>query len=147
MDIDLAVQRVDPGVPLPAYAHPGDAGLDLHAAEDLVLAPGERRAVSTGLRIAVPEGWAGFVHPRSGLAARHGITVANAPGTIDSGYRGDLAVLLINLGPEPVGIDRGDRIAQLVLQEVGRARVVEVDVLDTTVRGEGGLGSTGMRPF
>jgi len=147
VDIDLAVQRVDPGVPLPAYAHPGDAGLDLHAAEDLVLAPGERRAVSTGLRIAVPEGWAGFVHPRSGLAARHGITVANAPGTIDSGYRGDLAVLLINLGPEPVGIDRGDRIAQLVLQEVGRARVVEVDVLDTTVRGEGGLGSTGMRPF
>jgi dUTP pyrophosphatase len=147
MDIELPVQRVDPGVPLPAYAHPGDAGLDLHAAEDLVLAPGERRAVATGLRVAIPEGWAGFVHPRSGLAARHGLTVANAPGTIDSGYRGDLAVLLINLGPEPVGIDRGDRIAQLVLQEVGRARVVEVDALDSTVRGEGGLGSTGTRPF
>ncbi len=139
----LRVVRTDPALPLPSYAHDGDAGLDLHAAEDLVLGPGERAAVPTGLRVAVPDGWVGLVHPRSGLARRHGLTVANAPGTVDAGYRGDLVVLLVNLGDEPVPIGRGDRIAQLLLQRVGRATVVEVDDLDDTVRGAGGFGSSG----
>jgi dUTP pyrophosphatase len=139
----LRVERIDADAVLPSYAHEGDAGLDLAAVEDVVLAPGERRAVRTGLRVAVPDGWVGLVHPRSGLAARHGLTVANAPGTIDAGYRGELLVLLVNLGPAPVTLGRGDRIAQLVVQRVGRARVVEVDALEATARGDGGLGSTG----
>lgn len=143
MDIELPVQRLDPDLPLPRYAHPGDAGLDLLAAVDTTLAPGQREAVSTGLAVAVPVGWVGLVHPRSGLALRHGLTVANAPGTIDAGYRGEVRVILVNLGDEPVEIARGDRIAQLVLQQVGRATVVEVAALDDTARGEGGFGSTG----
>lgn len=141
--VHLEVQRLDASVPLPRYAHEGDAGLDLAAAAACTLAPGERTAVPTGLVVAVPDGWVGLVHPRSGLARRHGLTVANAPGTIDAGYRGELAVLLVNLGQEPVRIERGDRIAQLLLQRVGHARVVEVARLDGTARGDGGFGSTG----
>ncbi|MFP4636043.1 MAG: dUTP diphosphatase [Nitriliruptoraceae bacterium] len=140
----LAVQRLREDVALPAYAHPGDAGLDLAAAEAVSLWPGERAAVPTGLAVAVPAGWVGLVHPRSGLANRRGVTVANAPGTIDAGYRGELKVLLINLGAELVELDAGDRVAQLLLQPVGDAEVVEVDQLDPTDRGEGGFGSTGL---
>lgn len=143
--VTLLVERLVDEVPLPRYAHPGDAGLDLCAAEGLVLAPGERTAVATGLRIAVPEGWVGLVHPRSGLALRQGLTVVNAPGTIDAGYRGEVKVLLVNLGDEDVAITIGDRVAQLVLQRVGRADVVEVEALDDTERGTGGFGSTGTR--
>lgn len=139
----LRVRRLDPDVPLPSYAHPGDAGLDLASAEERVLAPGERAAVATGLAVAVPDGWVGLVHPRSGLSLRDGVTVVNAPGTVDSGYRGELKVLLVNLGDRPVEISPGERIAQLVLQRVGRARIVEVDQLDDTARGTGGFGSTG----
>lgn len=144
MDVELLVSRTDPGIPLPSYAHPGDAGLDLAAAEPVALMPGDRAAVRTGLRVAVPPGWVGLVHPRSGLARHHGITVANAPGTIDAGYRGEVQVLLINLGDRPVQFAQGDRIAQLLLQEVGHARVVEVDDLGVSDRGSGGFGSTGI---
>lgn len=140
----LAVQRLREDVALPAYAHPGDAGLDLAAAEAVSLWPGERAAVPTGLAVAVPAGWVGLVHPRSGLASRHGLTVANAPGTIDAGYRGELKVLLVNLGGELVELAAGDRVAQLLLQPVGEAEVVEVDDLDATDRGVGGFGSTGL---
>ena len=144
VDVELRVRRLDPSLPLPSYAHPGDAGLDLAAANGATLQPGERVAVGTGLVVAVPEGWVGLVHPRSGLARRHGVTVANAPGTIDAGYRGELQVLLVNLGAETVALSRGDRIAQLLLQPVGRARVVEVGEFEVTTRGEGGFGSTGV---
>ncbi|MGH3443434.1 MAG: dUTP diphosphatase [Nitriliruptorales bacterium] len=142
-DVTLRVVRLDRELPLPSYAHPGDAGLDLRAAEFCTLSPGERAAIPTGLAVAVPPGWVGLVHPRSGLAFRRGLTVVNAPGTIDSGYRGELRVLLVNLSDERVTIERGDRIAQLVLQRVGDVTVVEVDELDETGRGPGGLGSTG----
>lgn len=144
MDVELQVQRLDPALPLPTYAHDGDAGLDLVAATDVELAPGARVAVPTGLVVAVPDGWVGLVHPRSGLAARHGVTVANAPGTIDAGYRGELRVLLVNLGDAVVRLDRGDRVAQLLLQPVGHARVVEVVGFEATARGVGGFGSTGL---
>ncbi len=143
MEIELAVRRLRPDAVLPSYAHPGDAGLDLAAVEPVRLEPGERAAVPTGLAVAIPDGWVGLVHPRSGLARRHGLTVANAPGTIDAGYRGEVQVLLVNLGSEPVEVAAGERVAQLLLQEVGRARVIEVEDLDETVRGAGGFGSTG----
>ena len=139
----LRVRRLDPDVPLPSYAHPGDAGMDLASAEQRTLGPGERAAVATGLAVAVPDGWVGLVHPRSGLSLRDGVTVVNAPGTVDSGYRGELKVLLVNLGDRPVEITRGERIAQLVLQRVGLAVIQEVDELDDTQRGAGGFGSTG----
>jgi dUTP pyrophosphatase len=141
--LELRVVRLDPDLPLPSYAHEGDAGLDLTAAADVRLEPGGRAAVPTGLRIAVPDGWVGLVHPRSGLARRHGVTVANAPGTIDAGYRGEVQVLLVNLGDEPVDLHRGDRVAQLLLQRVGRASVVAVEDLDASARGGGGFGSSG----
>lgn len=141
---ELRVQRLHPDVQLPAYAHDGDAGLDLRAFEDVELAPGERRAVATGLVVAVPYGWVGLVHPRSGLALRQGITLINTPGTIDAGYRGELKVPLVNLGAEAVSIGVGDRIAQLVLQQVGVAEVLEVDGFEDTDRGAGGFGSTGV---
>jgi dUTP pyrophosphatase len=144
VDVELRVRRLDPGVPLPRYAHPGDAGLDLVAARAVRLEPGARAAVPTGIAVAIPAGWVGLVHPRSGLARRHGVTVTNAPGTIDAGYRGEVQVLLVNLGQEPVDLARGDRIAQLLLQPVGVASVVEVAELDDTVRGAGGFGSTGL---
>ena len=141
---DLPVRRLDPGLPLPAYAHPGDAGADLRAASDVVLAPGGRATVGTGIAIAVPDGYAAFVHPRSGLASRHGITVVNAPGTVDGGYRGEVRVVLLNTDPaEPFTVRRGDRIAQLVVQPVTRVRFVDVAELPPTPRGEGGFGSTG----
>ena len=141
---DLPVRRLDPGLPLPAYAHPGDAGADLRAADDVVLPPGGRATVGTGIAVAVPDGYAAFVHPRSGLASRHGITVANAPGTVDAGYRGEVRVVLLNTDPvEPFTVRRGDRIAQLVVQPVTRVRFVDVAELPATPRGEGGFGSTG----
>ncbi len=143
MNPRLEVKRLAAGVPLPTYAHDDDAGLDLAASVAVRLAPGERAAVPTGLAVAIPSGWVGLVHPRSGLARRHGLTVANAPGTIDAGYRGELQVLLINLGDEVVDLAAGDRIAQLLVQQVGRAEVVEVEALSDTERGEGGFGSTG----
>jgi dUTP pyrophosphatase len=159
--VELPVRRLVPTQPLPAYAHPGDAGADLCAAEDVVLPPGGRAVVGTGLAMAVPDGFAAFVHPRSGLAARHGIALVNAPGTIDAGYRGEVRVILLNTDPaEPFTIRRGDRIAQLVIQPVVRARFRAVEELPPygeaadgeprsaeppppRVRGEGGFGSTG----
>ncbi len=129
---------------VPSYAHPGDAGADLVTTSDVRLAPGERAVVGTGVAIALPEGYAGFVHPRSGLAARVGLSIVNAPGTIDSGYRGEIRVCLVNLDPvEPIVLRRGDRIAQLVVQKVEHAEFIEVERLDETVRGAGGYGSTG----
>jgi dUTP pyrophosphatase len=142
-DVPLRVQRLREDAVLPAYAHPGDAGLDLASVEEVTLRPGERAAVPTGLAMAIPGGWVGLVHPRSGLARRHGITVANAPGTIDAGYRGEVLVLLCNLGQESVTLAKGERVAQLLLQRVGSAVVDEVDDLDATARGDGGFGSTG----
>ena len=141
---ELPVRRLHPDLPLPAYAHPGDAGADLCAAEDVVLPPGGRATVGTGLAVAVPDGHAAFVHPRSGLAARHGITVVNAPGTVDAGYRGEVRVVLLNTDRhEPFTVRRGDRIAQLVVQPVTRVRFLDVQELPPTPRGEGGFGSTG----
>ena len=137
--------RLDPGVPIPGYAHPGDAGADLVTTSDLDLAPGERAVVGTGVAIALPEGFAAFVHPRSGLAARAGLTVVNAPGTVDAGYRGEIKVCLINHDPgERVQLRRGDRIAQLVVQRVERVMFAEVAELPESVRGNGGYGSTGL---
>ena len=136
--------RLDAQLPPPAYAHPGDAGADLVTREDVTLAPGERRTVATGVALALPDGYAAFVHPRSGLAARHGLTVVNAPGTVDAGYRGEIRVTLLNTDREAaVALRRGDRIAQLVVQRVERARFVEVDALPGSPRGEHGFGSTG----
>jgi dUTP pyrophosphatase len=142
--VEVPVRRLDPDLPLPAYAHPGDAGADLVAAEDVVLAPGARRLVPTGVAIALPDGYVGLVHPRSGLAHRLGVTVLNAPGTVDSGYRGEIKVNLVNHDPvHTVKISRGDRIAQLLVQRVERATFRAVDELPDTVRGAGGHGSTG----
>ena len=141
---ELPVRRLDPGLPLPAYAHPGDAGADLCAAADVVLPPGGRATVGTGVAIAVPDGYAAFVHPRSGLAARHGITLVNAPGTVDAGYRGEVRVVLLNTDPaEPFTVRRGDRIAQLVVQPVTRVSFLDAAELPPTPRGEAGFGSTG----
>lgn len=142
--VDVLVTRLDADLPVPTYARPGDAGADLHAVRDLVLEPGERALVGTGVAIALPAGYAGFVHPRSGLAARCGLTVVNAPGTIDAGYRGEIIVCLVNLDPRtPVRITRGDRIAQLVVQRVEHAQFVEVEQLPPAERGAAGYGSTG----
>ncbi len=142
--VDVLVRRVDGGLDLPAYAHPGDAGADLATTVDLELAPGERAMVPTGISLALPEGYVALVHPRSGLAARCGVSIVNAPGTVDAGYRGEITVLLVNLDPaQPVTLRRGDRIAQLVLQRVSRARFVEVDALPSSARAAGGYGSTG----
>jgi dUTP pyrophosphatase len=145
--VEVLLSRIDPGVPLPAYARPGDAGVDLVTTGDVVLGPGERAVVGTGIAVALPEGYAGFVHPRSGLAARVGLSVVNTPGTIDSGYRGEIRVCLVNHDPrEPINLSRGDRIAQLVVQRVEHAVFREVDdvsALPASVRGAGGYGSTG----
>ena len=144
MDVEVLITRLDEGVPLPSYAHPGDAGADLAVTADVTLEPGERSVVGTGIAIALPDGYAAFVHPRSGLAARHGVSIVNAPGTVDAGYRGEIKVCLVNLDPaEPVSLCRGDRIAQLVIQRVEKARFVEVEVLPDSPRGAGGYGSTG----
>jgi dUTP pyrophosphatase len=140
----VLVQRIDGGVPLPAYALPGDAGADIVTAEEITLAPGARAVLPTGLAIALPDGFAAFVHPRSGLAARAGVGLVNAPGTIDSGYRGEIKVIVINHDPaEPVHLARGERIAQIVVQRVERAEFVEVTELPESERGVGGHGSTG----
>lgn len=142
--VRVEVRRLDPELPLPAYAHPGDAGADLVAAADVELAPGERKLVPTGIALALPEGYVGLVHPRSGLATRLGVTVLNAPGTVDAGYRGEILVNLVNHDPAvTVKISRGDRIAQLLVQRVERAVFDVVDELSGTVRGAGGHGSTG----
>jgi dUTP pyrophosphatase len=142
--VEVLLQRLDPLLPAPGYAHPGDAGADLMTSVDVVLAPGERRTVPTGVAIALPIGFAAFVHPRSGLAARSGLTIVNAPGTVDAGYRGEISVTLLNTDRSvPVHLRRGDRIAQLVVQRVTRARFVEVEDLPDSVRGSGGFGSTG----
>ena len=140
---DILITRLDPDVPLPSYAHPGDAGADLVTTVDVRLGPGERALVPTGVAMALPDGYVGLVHPRSGLAARHGLSIVNAPGTVDAGYRGEVRVLLVNLDARtPVQLSRGDRIAQLVVQRVERARFVEVDRLPGSARGDGGYGST-----
>ena len=139
----IPLKRLDPNLPIPRHAHEGDGGVDLHATEATTLAPGERTMMPTGIAIAIPEGFAGLVVPRSGLAARQGISIVNAPGLVDSGYRGELKVILVNLGAEPVDVERGDRIAQLVIVAVETQEYVEVDELPDSVRGEGGFGSTG----
>ncbi len=142
--VQISIRRLDPELPLPSYAHPGDAGADLYAAADLTLEPGQRALVPTGIALALPEGYVALVHPRSGLAARHGISIVNAPGTIDAGYRGEVQVCLVNTDPaEPFEVSRGDRIAQLVVQRFETADFVEVDGLSETARGAGGYGSTG----
>jgi dUTP pyrophosphatase len=140
----VAVRPLHPDLPLPAYAHPGDAGADLVAALEVEIPPGARALVPTGVAIALPEGYVGLVHPRSGLANRLGVTVLNAPGTVDAGYRGEILVNLINHDrTNPAKISRGDRIAQLVVQRVERANFLVVDELPESVRGDGGHGSTG----
>jgi dUTP pyrophosphatase len=143
-ELEIQVRRLDPSVPLPAYSHPGDAGADLVTTVAVVLAPGERAVLPTGLAMAIPYGYAAFVHPRSGLAANLGVSLVNSPGTIDAGYRGEVKVIAVNLDPrEPVRFSAGDRIAQLVVQRVEYVRFVEADELPDSVRGTGGHGSTG----
>lgn len=140
----VPVRRLDPDLPLPSYARPGDAGLDLLAAEDISLQPGERAAVPTGIAVAIPEGHAGFVHARSGKALKEGLAIANAPGLIDSGYRGEIKVIVVNLDPSSaIDIKRGEKLAQLVVQPVESVELQEVDELPSSERGEGGFGSTG----
>nr|WP_312885602.1 dUTP diphosphatase [Lipingzhangella halophila] len=142
--MEVRVHRIDPRAPLPEYAHPGDAGADLVTVEDLVLEPGARATVRTGIAIALPEGYAAFLHPRSGLAARSGVTLVNAPGTVDAGYRGEIRVTLRNTDRHtPVKLACGDRIAQMVIQQVASARFRAVDSLPESARGTGGFGSTG----
>jgi dUTP pyrophosphatase len=141
----LPITRLDPDLPLPSYAHAGDAGLDLYAAADVTLAPFERALVTTGVAVALPDGYAGFVQPRSGSAIRAGLSFVNTPGLIDSRYRGEIKIVAINLDPAvPIVIRRGDRIAQLVVQAVVACEPVETEALDATTRGEGGFGSTGL---
>jgi dUTP pyrophosphatase len=142
--VDVLVRRLDASLPLPSYAHPGDAGADLVTTVDVTLAPGDRAMVPTGVAIALPEGYAAFVHPRSGLAHRLGVGIVNAPGTVDAGYRGEIQVLLVNHDlREPAVFRRGDRIAQLVIQRVEKAAFHEVETLPGSSRGDGGHGSTG----
>lgn len=140
----VLLTRIDPDLPIPNYAKAGDAGADLYSRIDIELAPMERALVPTGLAIALPAGYAGFIHPRSGRAAKEGLSMVNAPGTIDAGYRGEIQVILINLDKEKnIQIKRGERIAQLIIQEVEKANFLEVEHLPGTSRGEGGFGSTG----
>ncbi|GAA3081920.1 dUTP diphosphatase [Streptosporangium carneum] len=142
--VEVLIHRLDAELPMPSYAHPGDAGADLYAVEDVELLPGERVMVGTGVAIALPDGYAAFIHPRSGLAARHGVTLVNAPGTVDAGYRGEIRVTLLNTdAKEAARLRRGDRIAQLVVQRVERAVFYEVDRLPGSARGADGFGSTG----
>jgi dUTP pyrophosphatase len=142
--VRVPVLRVDAALPLPAYARPDDAGLDLCAAEPVTLAPGARALVPTGIALAIPPGFAGFVLPRSGLALRHGVTVLNTPGLVDAGYRGEIKVLLVNHGDAPVSLSRGERVAQLVVQRVERVALAPVAELPESPRGAGGFGSTGV---
>jgi dUTP pyrophosphatase len=140
----LPISRLDRELPLPSYAHPGDAGLDLYSTENVTLGPGDRAAVSTGIAVAIPTGYAGFVHARSGRALKQGLAVVNAPGLIDSGYRGEIKVIVINLArSHDIRIERGEKIAQLVVQAVASVELEEVEELSVSERGEGGFGSTG----
>jgi dUTP pyrophosphatase len=142
--VRILIRRLDPGLPVPARAHSGDAGSDLYLVADTELGPGDRAVVGTGVAIALPAGYAAFVHPRSGLAARHGVTIVNAPGTVDAGYRGEIKVILLNTDSErSVRLRRGDRIAQLVIQRIEMPAFVEVETLPGSQRGDGGHGSTG----
>jgi dUTP pyrophosphatase len=144
--IELLIEQLDSELPLPRYAKPGDAGADLFARIDLTLAPGERALMPTGIAIALPPGFAAFIHPRSGLAIRDGLSMVNAPGTIDASYRGEIQVILINMDPKnSIAIKRGDRVAQLVIQRVENVRFVPVEQLPGTERGAGGFGSTGKK--
>ncbi len=144
--VNVSIKRLDPTVELPTYAYEGDAGLDLRANESATLAPFERKLISTGIAIALPDGYAGFVQPRSGMALKRGLSIVNTPGLIDAHYRGELKVILINLDAhEPVSIERGERIAQLVIQQVPQVRLTEVDELNETDRGAGGFGSSGVQ--
>jgi len=144
MSVKVLIKRLDPGVPLPIYAKGGDAGADIVSAVDITLAPGERALVPTGISIALPDGYVALVHPRSGLAIKHGVTMVNAPGTVDAGYRGELKLILINHDPsESVSFKRGDSVAQLVIQQVERAEFIEVQELPGSGRGTDGFGSTG----
>ncbi|HUW87614.1 MAG TPA: dUTP diphosphatase [Candidatus Paceibacterota bacterium] len=146
MSVQVLITRLDKGVPLPSYSKGGDAGADLVTCVDVRLAPGERKLVPTGISIALPDGYAAFVHPRSGLAIKHGVTMVNAPGTVDAGFRGELQIILINHDPESTVIfSRGDRIAQLVIQKVERAEFIEVEELPGSGRGANGFGSTGRK--
>jgi dUTP diphosphatase len=143
-NVQVLLRRLDDSVPVPRYAHPGDAGADLATAADVTIEPGQRVLVGTGLAVAIPAGWVGLVHPRSGLAARHGLTIVNAPGTVDAGYRGEIKVCLLNTDARAeVRLRRGDLIAQLLLQRVAQADFVEVAELPSSDRGAGGHGSTG----
>ena len=137
-------KRLCPDAVLPAYAHPGDAGMDIRSVDDLEIAPGTRALVHTGLVMILPPGWEAQVRPRSGLALKHGVTVLNTPGTIDAGYRGEVGVILANLGDAPFAVKKGDRIAQVVVAPVTTAAIEETDVVDDTDRGGGGFGSTGV---
>ena len=142
-DPAVLIHRLDRGLPLPARVHPGDAGVDLYAAEAVVLGVGERATVGTGVAVAIPEGYAGLVAPRSGLAQRHGLSLVNAPGVVDAGYRGEIRVILVNHGAEPVSLARGERIAQMLVVPVAVREMLEVDELPPSERGTGGFGSTG----
>jgi dUTP pyrophosphatase len=144
MNVKILIKRLDPRVPLPTYAKGGDAGADIVSAIDITLAPGQRALVPTGISIALPDGYVALVHPRSGLAIKHGVTMVNAPGTVDAGYRGELKLILINHDKsETVSFKRGDRVAQLVIQQVERAEFIEVQELPGSGRGTDGFGSTG----
>jgi len=144
MSVQVLITRLDKSVPMPSYAKPGDAGADLTARFDVTLQPGERALVPTGISIALPNGYVALVHPRSGLAIKHGVTMVNSPGTVDAGFRGELQIILINHDPkEAISFKKGDRIAQLVIQQVERANFVEVESLPGSDRGTGGFGSTG----
>ena len=143
-NVQVLITRLDPSVPLPAYAKGGDAGADIVTRIDVTLQPGERALVPTGISIALPDGYVALVHPRSGLAIKHGVTMVNAPGTVDAGYRGELQCIMINHDPnEAITFHKGDRIAQLVIQKVERAEFIEVEELPGSGRGTGGFGSTG----
>ena len=144
MPMTVKVLRSDPAAQLPGYAHPGDAGMDVRSVEDLTILPGARALVRTGLVLMLPPDAEAQVRPRSGLALKHGVTVLNAPGTIDAGYRGEVGVILINLGAEPFVVEKGMKVAQLVVSPVTRAEIVEVSAVDATDRGAGGFGSTGV---
>ena len=142
--LQVQLKMLDPGLEAPSYAHPGDAGADLRAREDVVLQPGERKLVPTGVAISLPYGYVALIHPRSGLATKHGLTIVNAPGTVDAGYRGEISVTLLNTdASQPIELRRGDRIAQMVIQRVEHAQFVPVTELSESVRGTGGFGSTG----
>ncbi len=144
-ELEIPVKRLDNYNDIPRYAYDGDAGMDLRSDEDVVLEPFERKAVSCGIAVAIPRGYAGFVLPRSGLAVKHGISIVNAPGLIDSNYRGEIKAILVNLDPnESFSISRGDRIAQIVFAPVPETKLVEVDELSETDRGDGGFGSSGV---